>query len=242
MSKSLLPINASQLLKDLENSSLKATSLEALNRYVTNPDLAPDNILPWLAWAVSVDDWSDNWSLAVKRNVIKASINIHKKKGTIGALRSALEAFNYENIKVQEWFDYGGDPNFFRVFFDVTEPGFDVGILPQVQKVIDNTKNVRSHLESLKAFLSAEMGLINMGSAMISKEITPLPQFIYENDDEIKNVSNSPYIGIFSISKEIMNITPVIYDFDDELINQNSAMPAIGTFLISKEITTINPL
>ena len=136
------------------------------------------------------------------------------------SLRSALEAFNYENIKVQEWFDYGGDPHFFRVFFDVTKPGFDVGILPQVQKVIDNTKNVRSHLESLKAFLSAEMGLINMGSTMISKEITPLPQFIYENDDEIENVSSSPYIGMFSISKEIMNITPVIYEFDDELINQ----------------------
>ena len=242
MSKSLLPINASQLLKDLENSSPKAANLEALNRYVTNPDLVPDNILPWLAWAVSVDDWSDNWSLAVKRNVIKASINVHKKKGTIGALRSALEAFSYENIKVQEWFDYRGDPHFFRVFFDVTKPGFDVGILPQVQKVIDNTKNVRSHLESLKAFLSAEMGLINMGSAMISKEITPLPQFIYENDDEIENISSSPYIGIFSISKEIMSITPVIYESDDELINQNSAMPAIGTFLISKEITTINPL
>lgn len=242
MSKSLLPINASQLLKDLESSSLKATSLEALNRYVTNPDLAPDNILPWLAWAVSVDDWSDNWSLAVKKNVIKASINVHKKKGTIGALRSALEAFNYENITVEEWFDYSGDPHFFRVFFDVTEPGFDVGILPQVQKVIDNTKNVRSHLESLKAFLSAEMGLINMGSAMISKEITPLLQFIYENDDEMENVSSSPYIGLFSISKEVMNITPVIYEFDDELISQNSAMPAIGTFLISKEITTINPL
>ena len=242
MSKSLLPINVSELLKDLENSSLKATTLEALNRYVTNHDLAPDNILPWLAWAVSVDDWSDNWSLAVKRNVIKASINVHKKKGTIGALRSALEAFNYENIAVEEWFDYGGDPHFFRVFFDVTKPGFDVGILPQVQKVIDNTKNVRSHLESLKAFLSAEMGLINMGSAMISKEITPLPQFIYENDDEIENVSSSPYIGLFSISKEIMNITPVIYDSDDELINQNLVMPTIGTFLISKEITTINPL
>ena len=243
MSKSLLPINASQLLKDLENSSLKATSLEALNRYVTNPDLAPDNILPWLAWAVSVDDWSDNWSLVVKKNVIKASINVHKKKGTIGALRSALEAFNYENITVEEWFNYGGDPHFFRVFFDVTEPGFDVGILPQVQKVIDNTKNVRSHLESLKAFLSAEMGLINMGSAMISKEITPIAHVIYDTDDELNLISEMmPYIGSFTLGKEITDINPVVFNEDDELNNQNSAMPAIGTFLISKEITTINPL
>lgn len=242
MNKSLLPVNASNFLKDLEKSSLKATSLQSLNRYVTNPDLAPDNILPWLAWAVSVDDWSDDWSLDIKRNVIKASINVHKKKGTIGALRSALEAFNYKNITVQEWFDYDGDPNFFRVFFDITEAGFDVDILPQVQKVIDNTKNVRSHLESLKAFLSAKIGLINVGLAMISKEITPLPQFIYENDDKIENFSDGPFIGLSSISKEIMNISPVIFNFDDELINQNSNTPSIGIFLISKEITTINPL
>ena len=241
MSKSLLPINASQLLKDLENSSLKAISLEALNRYVTNPDLAPDNILPWLAWAVSVDDWSDNLSLAVKKNVIKASINVHKKKGTIGALRSALEAFNYENIIVEEWFDYDGDPHFFRVFFDVTEPGFDVGILPQVQKVIDNTKNVRSHLESLRAFLSAEMGLINMGSAMISKEITPLPQFIYENDDEIENVSSMPLIASSFFVKELATVNPVIYEEDDNLENE-SDNPVIGLFLLSKEITVIDPV
>ena len=210
MSKSLLPINASELLKDLESSSLRATTLETLNRYIANPDLAPDTILPWLAWAVSVDDWSDNWSLSVKRNVIKASINVHKKKGTIGALRSALEAFNYENIRVQEWFEYGGNPHFFRVFFDVTEAGFDVGILPEVQKVIDNTKNVRSHLESLKAFLSNEMSLIHMGSAIISKEITPLTQFVYETDDELTSENLAmPVIGTFLMSKEIITINPL---------------------------------
>jgi phage tail P2-like protein len=240
--KSLLPINASKLLKDLESSSLKASDLEALNRYITNPNLAPENILPWLAWAVSVDDWDDNWTLEVRRNVIRSSIKIHKKKGTIGALRSALEAFNYENITVEEWFNYGGAPHFFRVFFDVVEPGFDVGILPEVQKVINSTKNARSHLESLKAFLSAEMGIVNLGSAMISKEITPLPHFIYETDDEVENVSSTPYVGIFLISKEIVQVNPVIFDSDDELISQNVIMPAIGTFLISKEITTINPL
>ena len=209
MSNTLLPINASKLLKDLENTSLRATSLEALNRYVTNPNLAPENILPWLAFAVSVDDWNDGWSEEVRRNVIKASIEVHKKKGTIGALRSALEAFNYENIEVQEWFDYGGQSYFFRVFFDVTEPGFDVGILPDVQKVIDNTKNARSHLENLKAFLSAEMSLIKLGSAMISKEITSLPHIIYDTDDELENISLMPFIGTFFISKEITTIHPL---------------------------------
>ena len=241
MSKTLLPINASDLLKDLENISLRATTLETLNRYVNNPDLAPEHILPWLAFAVSADDWSDGWSEQIKRNVIRASIEVHKKKGTIGALRKALEAFNYKNITVEEWFDYGGDPYFFRVFFDVTEPGFDVSILPDVRKVIDNTKNARSHLENLKAFLSAEMGLINMGSAMISKEITPLPHFIYETDDEVENNSSMPLMASAVFAKEIGIVQPIIYDKDDELENEVSN-PFIGSFFISKEITIISPV
>jgi len=207
--KTLLPVNVSELLKDLENTSLKATTLETLNRYITNPNLAPEEILPWLAFAVSVDDWSDDWTEEVKRNIIRASIEVHKEKGTIGALRKALEAFNYENITVEEWFDYGGHPYFFRVFFDVTEPGFDVSVLPEVQKVIDNTKNARSHLESLKAFLSVESGLMNLGSVTVSKEITTLSPVIYDIDDEVINQSSMPFIGTFFISKEITTIHPL---------------------------------
>jgi phage tail P2-like protein len=178
ISKSLLPLNATQLLKDLENSSLKATALKALNRHVTNPDLAPNHILPWLAFAMSVDDWNDNWPGDVKRNIIKSSVQIHKKKGTVGALKFALEAFNYENITVEEWFVYGGDPYFFRVFFNVTQPGFDVNILSDIKKVIDNTKNARSRLESFKPYLSSGTAISSLASFFISKEITTINPLI----------------------------------------------------------------
>jgi phage tail P2-like protein len=210
INQSLLPPNASALLRALESSFKGSFDLPTLNRYVVNPDLAPAHILPWLAWALSVDDWSDNWSETIRRNVIKASIEVHRKKGTIGALKKALEAFNYTNITVEEWFEYEGNPYFFRVFFDVVEPGFDINILPQVQKVIENTKNARSHLESLKAYLSAEMGLTNIGLAMVSKEITPLPPVIFNQDDELINQNLAmPSVGTFLISKEIITINPL---------------------------------
>lgn len=199
--QSLLPPNASALLKDLEAVSAVALDLETLNRFVNNPTEAPENILPWLAWAVSADDWSDNWSEQVRRNVIKASIEVHRRKGTIGALRKALQAFNYTNIKVEEWFDYGADPYFFRVFFDVVEPGFDVNIIPEVQKVIESTKNARSHLESLRAYLSAEVGLASIGSVIISKEVTSLNPVIFDHDDELENESPAPILGTFFIQQ-----------------------------------------
>lgn len=206
--ESLLPPNATSLLKDLEAVFGDAIDLPTLNRFVNNPDEAPANILPWLAWAVSVDDWSDGWSEEVRRNVIKASIEVHRRKGTIGALKKALQAFNYTNVIVEEWFDYGADPYFFRVFFDVIEPGFDVSILPQVQKVIESTKNARSHLESLRAYLSAEMGLVNIGSMIISKEVTSLEPVIFDHDDELENESPAPILGAFLITKEITTIYP----------------------------------
>ncbi len=207
--QSLLPPNASQLLRDLESVFGDSFDLPTLNRYVANPDLAPAHILPWLAWALSVDDWSDSWSEQIRRNVIKASVEVHRKKGTIGSLKKALQAFNYTNIKVEEWFEYGADPYFFRVFFDVREPGFDVNVLPQVQKVIESTKNARSHLESLRAYLSAEMGLVSIGSIIISKEVTSLNPVIFDHDDELENQSDAPTLGAFFITKEITTIYPL---------------------------------
>ena len=209
INQSLLPPNASKLLRDLESVFGDSFDLPTLNRYVVNPDLAPVHILPWLAWALSVDDWSDNWSEQIRRNVIKASVEVHRKKGTIGALKKALQAFNYTNVKVEEWFEYGDDPYFFRVFFDVREPGFDVNILPQVQKVIESTKNARSHLESLRAYLSAEMGLMSIGTIIISKEVTSLNPVIFDHDDELENQSDAPTLGAFFITKEITTIYPL---------------------------------
>ena len=153
MSKSLLPINASQLLKDLESSSLKATSLEALNRYVTNPDLAPDNILPWLALAVSVDDWSDNWHIDVKREMIKNSISLHRIKGTKKAIKQALQIVKV-TAEIKEWWEV--NPKMTPHSFNITAYINDnitrdqsVIINQQTQSklinLVENVKPVRSH-------------------------------------------------------------------------------------------------
>lgn len=238
--KSLLPPNVTVLLKDLEKVATKSLDLATPNRFINNPSEAPESILPWLAWAVSADDWSDSWSEEIRRNVIKASIEVHKKKGTIGALKKALETFNYNNVKVEEWFEYGAEPYLFRVFFDITEPGFDDSFLFEAQKIVENTKNTRSHLESIRAYLTAEVGLTRIGNAIISKDFTTLPPIVYEYDDYLENQSSSPLIGASVISKEVTSLYPTIYGYDDILTNQ-SLSPLIGTNFISKDITSIYP-
>ncbi len=89
--KSLLPINTSNLLKDLECASSKIMDLETNNKLVFNPDLASENILPWIGWSLSIDAWSDDWSLDTKRKMIRNSLILHKIKGTKAAIKKALE-------------------------------------------------------------------------------------------------------------------------------------------------------
>ena len=208
--KSLLPINTSELLKNLEKTGCKITELEAKNKYVFNGNLAPENVLPFLAWSLSVDDWSDNWEIDIKRNIIKTSVTLHRQKGTIGALKKALSAFNFVDIKIEEWFEYGGDPYHFRVHFDINYSGFDINILPEINKVIQNTKNIRSHLENFKPYLFAKSAQSILLSIFISKEMTLINPVIYEDDDQVNNSSLNPIIGTFILSKEITTINQLV--------------------------------
>lgn len=50
-------------------------------------DTCPLSHLPWLAWAMSVDIWDDNWPEGRKREVIRDSFKLHRLKGTLGGLK-----------------------------------------------------------------------------------------------------------------------------------------------------------
>ncbi|WP_232695865.1 phage tail protein I [Yersinia kristensenii] len=60
-------------------------------RTLWDPWQCPVTLLPYLAWALSVDRWDFNWSEATKRHVIASSFFIHQHKGTISALRRAVD-------------------------------------------------------------------------------------------------------------------------------------------------------
>jgi phage tail P2-like protein len=155
---SILPPNATLLLKDWEAAtSSRLSLLDGGLRYLNNPDLCPAHILPWLAWAVSVDVWSDDWTEQQKRAVIRQSIQVHKQKGTLGALKRALTAFAYAKTDIREWFEYGGDPFSFRAVIQFIASGASVRNCQEIYETIMQTKNLRSWLEAI----SAELETIN---------------------------------------------------------------------------------
>ncbi|MGB3044202.1 MAG: phage tail protein I [Xanthobacteraceae bacterium] len=81
---------------------------------IWNPATCPAVLLPWLAQGVSVDVWSNDWPEAQKRAVVAASPMVHRLKGTIGAVRRALAAFDLET-RVVEWWEDGSRRGTFRI-------------------------------------------------------------------------------------------------------------------------------
>lgn len=62
----------------------------------------PAALLPWLAWALSIDVWDDAWAEPVKRQAIADSPDYHRRKGTVGAVKAAL-ALAGRPYEITEW-------------------------------------------------------------------------------------------------------------------------------------------
>lgn len=82
------------------------------NRHLWNPWLCPATLLPWLAFALSVDEWDQGWPESLQRSVIAASISIHRKKGTVWAVKRAVSAAGFGDATLVERYGlqvYDGD-------------------------------------------------------------------------------------------------------------------------------------
>lgn len=157
---SLLPINATALERAAEAFGVRATDIPVLVRALWNPETCPLNLLPWLAWAWSVDSWSDDWSESQKRDTVKQALAVQRIKGTVGAVRRALGALGLP-VRVQEWFNQTptGQPYTFRLLLDVDQGALTKVDLVKVLEVVANTKNLRSQLETVLLTVTSQAEL-----------------------------------------------------------------------------------
>lgn len=102
---SLLPRNTTPLERALEQSLTTYDHPEQVPD-LWNAATCPKPILPWLAWALSVDDWESDWSEDKKREAISESIEIHEHKGTLSAILRALSIRGQPDAIVIERADY----------------------------------------------------------------------------------------------------------------------------------------
>lgn len=162
----LLPYNATDAERAMANTIARISDVPVLVREVWNPDTAPASVLPWLAWAFSVDDWDANWTDAQKRNVIKQSVYSQRIKGTIGAVTRQLAALGY-TIQILEWWQQApeGQPYTFNVYITASQYPLTKRDYNKVLEVIDTNKNLRSHMGTVTVMAQS---LSNVTCATVS--------------------------------------------------------------------------
>lgn len=146
----LLPPNATLLERNAATACAQATALPVALRDLWDPEACPAAILPWLAWAWSVDTWQDQWTERQKRDTVKAALAVQQIKGTAGAVRQALDAMGIP-VRVQEWFNQtpAAAPYTFRLLVDVDQIAVTQAGLVAALEAVERTKSLRSHLDEI---------------------------------------------------------------------------------------------
>ena len=151
----LLPGNATRLERLAAQALTQIQRVPIPLRDLVNPDRCPVSLLPYLAWAFSVDRWDSRWPETAKRAAIRSSFFIHSRKGTIGALRRVVEPLGYL-IEVVEWFETvpEGVPGTFALKIGVLDTGITEEMYQELTWLIDDARPLTRHLTGLAITLA----------------------------------------------------------------------------------------
>lgn len=173
---SLLPRNASRLEGLAAQALTQIQRVPIPLRQLFDPDLCPLDLLPYLAWAFSVDRWDSQWSEAAKRTAIRSAYFVHSRKGTIGALRRVVEPLGYL-IEVTEWWQTtpNGIPGTFALELGVLETGITDEMYQELTWLIDDAKPLSRPLSGLAISLETIGTLRFAGCTCDGDEMCVLP-------------------------------------------------------------------
>ncbi|NWB21515.1 phage tail protein I [Pseudomonas sp. D4002] len=162
----LLPGNSTSLERQAAQALAQIQRVPIPLRQLCNPNTCPVPLLPYLAWAFSVDRWDSNWTEATKRAAIRSSRYIHAHKGTIGALRRVVEPLGYL-IEVMEWWQTApeGAPGTFALKVGVLDTGITEEMYLELTWLIDDAKPVTRHLTGLAISLEST-GTVFIGACV----------------------------------------------------------------------------
>ena len=113
-------------------------------------DETSEEALDALAVELQTPLYKNDYPLTVKRQIVKNSMLYYIRSGTRGAVEELL-ADIYQGAEVEEWFEYGGEPNYFRVAIDISRTTVPVAEMApaELESWLYSVKRASSALESL---------------------------------------------------------------------------------------------
>src|ERR1700726_1232536 len=95
----ILAPNATEYERVLASQVDRLLDLNIPIRELWNPWTCPENLLPYLAWALSVDLWDPQWPLTKRRSVVANSIKHHRLKGTLTGIETYVDLIDSHVVK-----------------------------------------------------------------------------------------------------------------------------------------------
>lgn len=134
---------AQAIAQELQKSARKIRN----NIIYARIDELPENILDLLAYDMHIDWYDYDYPVTAKQELIKTGIKVHRKLGTKYAVETAIRAI-YPESRVIEWFEYGGEPFYFKVVLNAGNNNIKIDMDDMVKK-INIYKRLTAHLESI---------------------------------------------------------------------------------------------
>ncbi|MBB1625183.1 phage tail protein I [Achromobacter sp. UMC71] len=174
--RDLLPANATPLERRLAVACADVEDVPVPVRRLRRASTCPQHLLTWLAWERSVDRWNDNWTEAAKRRAIANAFFVHKRKGTIGALRRVVEPLGYL-LEVIEWWQMKpeGQRGTFMLSIGVLDTGITEAMYAELERLIDDAKRLSQHMTGLAISLEVRAELNHAIAAYDGDELTVYP-------------------------------------------------------------------
>lgn len=119
-------------------------------RLVCDIDEASGEALDALAVELQTPLYKNDYPLTAKRQIVKNSMLYYIRSGTRGAVEELL-ADIYQGAEVEEWFEYCGEPNYFRVAIDISRTTVPVAEMApaELESWLYSVKRASSAPESL---------------------------------------------------------------------------------------------
>lgn len=198
MNSTLLPPSSTAWMRSTEAATAKLSGITVAIRTLWTPTACPVDLLPYLAWALSVDRWDKDWPAERKIAVIQRSYWLHRRKGTRAAVRRVIEDMGF-SATFAEWFDVGDDPGTFRLEVDVNEIGLTPKTLDELNRLIGDAKPVSRHLAQMTIAASTR-GAVWLGAVILDGEDISVYPPGYEPEDSIHYDGQQFYFGSVNFS------------------------------------------
>ena len=170
-------------------------------------DNLPEEVLDLLAVELRTQYYDENLEISVKRTLIKGTLLWYSKAGTPQAVAELVEAVFGEG-EVQEWFDYGADPGYFKIKTNaIMTPDTD----SVFKKMINKVKNTRSHLQAVEIHRTIDQTLY----AGTSQHPIYKPAPIIDGYKEQRDASQTLYAGT-GVSHETMKPAPITDGYKEQ--------------------------